>query len=229
VTDRPCTLTRNGERLEWQEPVSQSPFGPYTLLSDDGGVYAAVKTTTVVGMMEGNRLLFVQRRRTPPTLSLQFIEMDAARAISNPAECAQAMMADDVRHYIHHETPVTQVLLPRRVQPGVHLLRFPKSLSDLSEFLLVSYLNRQDDVPEARQAAVFCVNPILGQLQIIPLDWYNASDAYRHDGTQWITRAAREPLSGRIVGEGIRMGQFILNENATDVEEWLFQTESHLT
>ena len=228
LTDRPCNLTHNGSPLTWHEPNNNSPFGPHTLLADDTDVYAAIRTPTVAGMLEGNRLVIAHRRKAPPTLALHFIEMDVLKPIVNPMECAQAMENEDTRYFLNPETPVTTVLLPRRIQPGTHVVRFPKSLTDVSEFLVVSYMATSDQTPENRQSAIFCVNPILSQVRIIPLDWFNLSDHFRHDGTQWITRAAREPLSGRIVGEGIRMGQFILSANNETVEEWLTITESHL-
>jgi hypothetical protein len=229
LTDRPCQLSFNGQSLVWNEPDLNSPYGPHTLLSDETDVYAAIRTPTVAGVLEGNRLVIVYRRKSPPTLALHFIEAETLRPITNYTECANHLANEENRYYINPETPVTRVLLPRRVQPGTHVVRFPKSLQDVAEFLVVSYLATHDDLPENRQAAIFCINPIMNQVQIISLDWYNHSDEFRHDGTQWIARAAREPLSGRIVGEGVRMGQFVLSEDNSHVEEWLSRTDSHLT
>jgi hypothetical protein len=221
LTDRPCPLTHNGNPLSWHEPDPYSPFGPHTLLADESDVYLAVRTPTVTGVLEGNRIVIAHRRKSPPTLALHFIEADVLRPITHYTECAETLISEEARFYLNPETPVTTVLLPRRIQPGTHLMRFPKALGDISEFLVVSYLDIDPNTPENRQAAVFCVNPILNQVQIISLGWYNNGEEYRHDGTQWITRAAREPLSGRIVGEGIRIGQFVLNQENSSVEEWL--------
>jgi hypothetical protein len=226
VTDRPCSLRHGSLPLHFEAPLDDSLYGPHTLLCNEQDVYGVFKTPTVVGQLEGNRLVIAHRRQTPPTLALIFVEADTMKPLENPGDCRNHLASDQRRFFFHPETPVTKILLPRRVQPGTHVVRFPKSLSDLSEFLIVSYLATDPHYPENRQAAIYCVNPILGQVQIVALDWFNHSDEWRHDGTQWITRAAREPLSGRIVGEGIRMGQFVLTEDTFHVDHWLQRSDS---
>jgi hypothetical protein len=58
-----------------------------------------------------------------------------------------------------------------------------------------------------------------GLLTIIPQDWFNEG-AYDL-GYQWVTRVARLPGSGDIVGEGIRLGLFRLDPSGRQLAEWL--------
>jgi hypothetical protein len=47
------------------------------------------------------------------------------------------------------------------------------------------------------------------QITVLPQQWWNESDV--DFGYQWITRVAAEPVSGLIVGDGIRVSPFILD------------------
>ncbi len=56
---------------------------------------------------------------------------------------------------------------------------------------------------------------------MVPQDWYNEG---RYDfGYQWVTRVARLPNGGAIVGEGIRLGVFRLNGSNRWIAEWLVE------
>lgn len=54
---------------------------------------------------------------------------------------------------------------------------------------------------------------------IYPQDWFNKAD---YDfGYEWITRVARDPKSGYIRGEGIRISDFILDDSNRQVKKYL--------
>lgn len=59
--------------------------------------------------------------------------------------------------------------------------------------------------------ALMLLNPASGTLQLYPLDWFN--DGRVDLGYQWVTRVARDPKTGRIHGDGIRIGPFSLDES----------------
>jgi hypothetical protein len=56
-------------------------------------------------------------------------------------------------------------------------------------------------------------------VEVLPQKWFTASQ-YRV-GEQWITRAARDPKSHRIVGECFGVGTFLLEEDGCRLERWL--------
>ena len=67
--------------------------------------------------------------------------------------------------------------------------------------------------------AIFAIDFAAGRVSVLPQRWYNEGP---YDFTyQWITRVQREPATGRIVGEGIRLGYFRLDASGTQVEAWL--------
>jgi hypothetical protein len=67
--------------------------------------------------------------------------------------------------------------------------------------------------------ALFVFYPHAGLVEVLPQKWFTAA---QYDlGYQWITRAARDPESHRIVGDGIRIGSFLLEEDGCRLERWL--------
>jgi hypothetical protein len=56
---------------------------------------------------------------------------------------------------------------------------------------------------------------------VLPQKWFNGG---KYDfGYQWITRVQRDPRTGQIVGEGIRLGNFLLDRSGTEIQEWLHE------
>ncbi len=56
--------------------------------------------------------------------------------------------------------------------------------------------------------ALFVFYPQAGLVEVLPQKWFTSAQ-YRV-GQQWITRAARDPESHRIVGECFGVGTFLL-------------------
>ena len=66
--------------------------------------------------------------------------------------------------------------------------------------------------------AIFAFDWLSNRVEIFPQDWFNQGD---YDfGYQWITRVARRS-DGSIVGDGIRLGKFELDETFRQVKTWM--------
>ena len=61
------------------------------------------------------------------------------------------------------------------------------------------------------------LRPRANEYDVIPQDWWNESDA--DFGYQWITRVGRDPKSGRLVGDGIRIEPFKLDASGRRRED----------
>jgi len=57
--------------------------------------------------------------------------------------------------------------------------------------------------------ALAVVRPNKSTYKLYPQDWFN--DAGFDHGYQWVTRVVRNPSTGQIHGEGIRIGPFVLD------------------
>lgn len=121
-----------------------------------------------------------------------------------------------------HTAPVTDFSLPLDLGPGMHKVDVPQEFSAVEELILpTSYKAMSNDDPAF---ALFVLYPHAGLVEVLPQKWFTAAQ-YRV-GQQWITRAARDPESHRIVGECYGVGTFLLEEDGCRLERWLQEDQS---
>ena len=113
--------------------------------------------------------------------------------------------------------PLAEMELPWDLPPGLRSVTVPEEFRGVEELLIVSsYAGKSKEEPAV---ALLVVRPAAGTLEVLPQKWFTAG---KYDlGYQWITRVARDAATGRLVGEGIRIGQFELDAEGTDVARWL--------
>ena len=107
---------------------------------------------------------------------------------------------------------------------GVHSISPPAEFPELPEILVLA-----DYGPAAIASnhwdkmyrAIFAFDFRLRQVTVIPQTWFNQG-AYDF-GYQWITRVQRDPETGQIVGQGIRLGEFRLDSTGAQIQEWLLK------
>jgi hypothetical protein len=113
--------------------------------------------------------------------------------------------------------PVADFEIPLALGPGTHQIDVPAPLGSVDELIVpTSYKALSNDDPAF---ALFVVYPQAGLVEVLPQRWFTASE-YRV-GEQWITRAARDPDSQRIVGECFGVGIFLLEEDGCRLAEWI--------
>jgi hypothetical protein len=89
---------------------------------------------------------------------------------------------------------------------------FPQELRHLEEVLILCHSPAIQGVPGMKaDLALLIAKPSQGVFRLYPQDWFNAADL--DFGYQWVTRVARNPRTGRIHGEGIRIAPFELDES----------------
>ncbi|MEP6644250.1 MAG: hypothetical protein ABJA69_07115 [Acidobacteriaceae bacterium] len=113
--------------------------------------------------------------------------------------------------------PVADFEVPLGLVPGMHTIIVPAELREVDEIVVpTSYPAKSADDP-AFALYVFYLQA--GLVEVLPQKWFTASQY--EVGQQWITRAARDPESHRIFGDGIRLGSFLLEEDGRRLERWL--------
>jgi hypothetical protein len=109
--------------------------------------------------------------------------------------------------------------LSPQLEAGVHPLSLPHDWSRFEETLALA--DHDDANGFHRMArAVFAFDWTKRQVEVFPQDWFNTGD-YDFD-YQWITRVAR-CADGRIIGDGIRLGSFELDNTNRRIRKWLAQ------
>jgi hypothetical protein len=90
-------------------------------------------------------------------------------------------------------------------------LDYPDQLRHLDEILILCHSSAIADSSAADRSnlALLVARPREGTYELFPQDWFN--NAGLDYGYQWVTRVTRDPRTGRIHGEGIRIDPFVLD------------------
>ena len=149
------------------------------------------------------------------TLRFACFEPDRLQAFGFE-EIAEWFSASDERLY--SATPsLAEFKVSTELGAGTHALEVPVSFHAVDEVLApcnYKALTRGDPA-----AAIFVVYPQAGLVEVLPQSWITVEsyDIAKH----WITRAARDPETHRIVGELSKAGVFELAENGVELSRWL--------
>jgi hypothetical protein len=113
--------------------------------------------------------------------------------------------------------PVADFEVPLALGQGTHKIEVPAELQTVDELIVpTSYSTKSTDDP-AFALYIFYLHA--GLVEVLPQRWFTS--AQYQVGPQWITRAARDSESHRIVGECFGMGTFLLQEDGCRLERWL--------
>ena len=113
--------------------------------------------------------------------------------------------------------PTADFEIPLALGAGTHKIEVPPELSTLDELIVpTSYKAMAVDDPAF---ALFVFYPQAGLVEVLPQRWFTS--AQYQVGQQWITRAARDPESHRIIGECFGVGTFLLEEDGCRLVEWI--------
>ena len=116
-----------------------------------------------------------------------------------------------------HTAPIAEFEVPLDLPAGTHKIDVPPELAGAEELIIpTSYKAMSNDDPAF---ALFVFYLHAGLVEVLPQKWFTASQ-YRV-GQQWITRAARDAKSHRILGECHGVGTFLLEEDCCRLERWL--------
>lgn len=113
--------------------------------------------------------------------------------------------------------PVADFEVPLALERGTHTIDVPDPLKGVDELIVpTSYRALSNDDP-AFALFVFYLQANL--VEVLPQLWFTT--AQYQVGNQWITRAARDPESHRLVGECFGVGQFLLEKDGCHLAEWI--------
>ena len=113
--------------------------------------------------------------------------------------------------------PVAELEVPLGLAAGTHKISIPAELRSVDEIIVpTSYPAKTADDPAF---ALYVLYPHGELVEVLPQSWFTA--AQYEVGRQWITRAARDPESHRIVGECFGAGSFLLEEDGQRLEKWI--------
>jgi hypothetical protein len=116
-----------------------------------------------------------------------------------------------------HTAPIAEFEVPLELPAGTHKIEVPAEFAGAEELIVpTSYKAMSNDDPAF---ALFVFYLHAGLVEVLPQQWFTA--AQYQVGQQWITRAARDAESHRIIGECHGVGTFLLEEDGCRLERWL--------
>jgi len=138
----------------------------------------------------------------------------------DPAQASAGLKGS--AHVVHRGGLVAELTIPAGLSAGRHPLRPPRELAEVGELLALADCAPPDPPgkkPWREARAIYAIDLAGGSFEVLPQLWFNEGDFdYPY---QWIARVQRDPASGRIHGDGVRLGVFRLDERGTRVEKWL--------
>jgi hypothetical protein len=207
-------LSSFGSSLTWERDAKAGP----TLLEDSSGrVRAAVSIYTYVWRF--SKTHFIVWFANPSSVNDHSLPGDVRfqlYAISqlNPLATVEKTQIE-ASHFMAASLPLAEFTLPRNLAFGKTSTSFPAPFNQCPEFfVLVS--EPSWDSPKLN---LWSINPSSQRIAVAAQDWFTKG-AYDF-GYQWITRVVRDPDSRDIVGDGIRLGKFLLTPDGTSFKRWL--------
>jgi hypothetical protein len=108
-------------------------------------------------------------------------------------------------HFLTSSLPIASIQLSRNLPEGITRQVFPAAFHACEEiFVLVD-----DSKSDRTDVNLWIIRPSQGLVDVVPQPWFGNG---KFDfGYQWITRVTREHTQGNLVGDGIRIGAFLLD------------------
>lgn len=104
-----------------------------------------------------------------------------------------------------------------KLAPGMNKIEVPAEMQTVDELIVPTTCAPTSQDEPAMALHIFYLQA--GLVEVLPQKWFTS--AQYNVGQQWITRAARDPESHQIFGDGIRLGSFLLEEDGCRLQEWI--------
>jgi hypothetical protein len=191
-------------------------------------VFALTDFQCYVHPLEGSRILVwyaeVVEQGVLATSAIHFCLLDVARLQPIGDLRAAASLLGKSRRFYAEGGMIAEFAIPTDLDDGVHEVLIPSEFSSCGELLVLAHSTAQGRVEnhfDTMHLRLWVLDCRSGKLEIVPQDWYNEGS---YDfGYQWVTRVARLHDGVGVVGEGIRLGIFRLDDSLRKVDAWLIE------
>jgi hypothetical protein len=214
--------------LKWSSYDGPTLAGISRLHTPEGNTLVLVDFNCYITCLANGRLLlWCDRSRTStgepvdrPLIHFDLIDVAFLEPIAEP-DAKAARMREAEQHRFLASRPLAEYEFSTARPAGKHSLRdVPAQFRDLAETLVLADFQPDETSGTLTQRrAIYAFRFREGQVEVVPQDWFNNGE---YDfGYQWITRVARDPKTGQLLGEGVRLRAFRLGASGREVEEWL--------
>jgi len=214
------SLAINQRTMTWREVGTREPFAGCLLLTDEHEcTILGLRIYSYLRLLDARRLLVWSQdrpsREGTPRLNLALFDLEQLPQISDTRDLCRVLGASRAPARADVE-PAASWSIPVSLPAGRHDADIPDWLSSEKEILIL--VDSQNSPADTSVRTVWRIVPPEKIIEVLPQYWYQNGNF--DFGYEWITRIARDPV-GRLVGDGIRMRPFLLDESGTKLERWL--------
>ena len=215
----PWYLRRPGARIpgfEWIDAGQSSHTAGLMVLSGARGNLLILDFHNYVVLLDPDTLLVWHQRSVPtgPTapVCLRVFRLSDLRPLEGDLEELGASMRQATTSFMASGDPLCEHDIPTTVVSQRITQRFPEPLLRCQELLILCHSSGVEDssVADRSNLVLLVARPADSSYEHFPQDWFNhGSLDYTYQG---VTRVARDPATGRIHGEGVRIDPFVLDD-----------------
>jgi hypothetical protein len=214
-------LSASGRRLNWTHHGEQGALGYLVSLGDEqesDKPLLALNTYCRPFPLSPSRLgIWCPEGRS---IRMACFDLDQLQSF-DLAEIAGWFKPSSERIYAA-TAPVAELEVPLALAGGAHKIEVPAELQTIDELIVPASCPAKSKDDPAFALYVFYLRA--GLVEVLPQKWFTAA---QYDvGPQWITRAARDPVSHRIIGQCFGAGSFLLEEDGCRLERWIDHSPS---
>jgi hypothetical protein len=199
-------------KLTWEKGLN---VGPTELMDGNRLIYALAAMSCYVRKISSTQFVVWYKSGTPGVGEIHF-KLYETSSLQPMADEQISLARLKKSPFATAATLLAELSIPQSQSVGLRKVQFPSQFVDCPELLvLVSNENTWDNV----SLQLWSISPSNQQMNVTSQDWFTNGN---YDfGYQWITRVARSPETGNLVGDGIRIGAFVLNGEGSEFLQWL--------
>jgi hypothetical protein len=227
---RPPSARLSTAEGEWTWGFYDEPglAGLSRLISPYGESVLFLDFSFYVQLLPGDKLLIwhesgrqAQDRSATPGIAFTILTLSALIPFDAPQVKAKDIRTNKTKIGFQGGNPRFYVA-STTLSEGTHPISTPPEFSGLPEVLVLADFGPADMASnhwDKMCRAIFAFDFKSQAVTVFPQNWFN--DGKYDFGYQWISRVQREPATGQIVGQGVRLGEFRLDSSGTQIQEWL--------
>lgn len=205
--------------LRWEQAKAPKPTGSNLLIDTENRPRLVLPMYVWLRLLDDGWMLLWRRHPShgePAQVIAELIQLDNLKVLTHIEE--RVSQASSQQRPIFDIAPgfASTFEMITAMSPGTHSLDMPEAFQRVPEFFIISENAALPQKPGTASCCIYAIDPGRQTVEVIPQDWFN--DGRLDYGYQWITCAARDSESKRLIVGGIRIDNFILDEAGRQID-----------
>lgn len=213
----------SGRKYLWRYHGESGPIGYLVTLN-----WRQAPDTTVLALNSSARPFLVGEhmlgvwtkelpfsRGEPPYMRLMLFDPDALAPF--PLEDVAGWFKQSNDKIYSATAPAAEFEVSCSLPPGPNRVEIPSAFHAVQELLIPTQRPVQDRERDA-STVIWVLRPADQLVDVLPQHWFQQ----QFDGQyEWLARVVRDPATGRLLGDGLRVPAFELADNGCEFSCWL--------